>query len=289
MKSEILSAVGELVVAARAQCVEALTCATSDAAIPARVVAGRWSILLGISRHEGGVQHWHLSARLIPGHSHRDDWRDLGEILAYVSSASGWDEPTPPPPLVSLDDSPPDAVQHFIWHSDKSPIDEAVLEKARGYLHGIRSDAVSSVLRLFGLIANAEAYLLASVVGGPYAAENRRKGLAQLDRARQAATVAEVPDVRAALDGLVDGFQGATGEILQALCNNLREIRVDARERLDAATDAAGLPRIPTGVVVGDHAAGPAGPVRRTQPKVGRNQPCPCGSGRKYKRCHGAN
>lgn len=24
-------------------------------------------------------------------------------------------------------------------------------------------------------------------------------------------------------------------------------------------------------------------------PKVGRNQPCPCGSGRKYKRCHGAN
>ncbi len=26
----------------------------------------------------------------------------------------------------------------------------------------------------------------------------------------------------------------------------------------------------------------------RTPPKVGRNDPCPCGSGRKYKRCHGA-
>ena len=26
---------------------------------------------------------------------------------------------------------------------------------------------------------------------------------------------------------------------------------------------------------------------RRTQPKVGRNDPCPCGSGRKYKQCHG--
>jgi hypothetical protein len=24
-------------------------------------------------------------------------------------------------------------------------------------------------------------------------------------------------------------------------------------------------------------------------PKIGRNQPCPCGSGKKYKRCHGAN
>ena len=30
-------------------------------------------------------------------------------------------------------------------------------------------------------------------------------------------------------------------------------------------------------------------PFRREQPKVGRNAPCPCGSGKKYKRCCGAN
>ncbi len=30
-----------------------------------------------------------------------------------------------------------------------------------------------------------------------------------------------------------------------------------------------------------------AKPVRRTEPKVGRNEPCPCGSGKKYKKCHG--
>jgi len=28
--------------------------------------------------------------------------------------------------------------------------------------------------------------------------------------------------------------------------------------------------------------------VRRSSPKVGRNDPCPCGSGRKFKQCHGA-
>ena len=28
--------------------------------------------------------------------------------------------------------------------------------------------------------------------------------------------------------------------------------------------------------------------VRRTEPKVGRNDPCPCGSGKKYKKCCGA-
>jgi preprotein translocase subunit SecA len=32
----------------------------------------------------------------------------------------------------------------------------------------------------------------------------------------------------------------------------------------------------------------PAVPVRRDTPKVGRNDPCPCGSGRKYKKCCGA-
>ncbi|SYZ74554.1 Protein translocase subunit SecA [Candidatus Zixiibacteriota bacterium] len=29
-------------------------------------------------------------------------------------------------------------------------------------------------------------------------------------------------------------------------------------------------------------------PFKRTVPKVGRNDPCPCGSGKKYKKCHGA-
>jgi preprotein translocase subunit SecA len=27
--------------------------------------------------------------------------------------------------------------------------------------------------------------------------------------------------------------------------------------------------------------------IVREQPKIGRNQPCPCGSGKKYKHCHG--
>jgi preprotein translocase subunit SecA len=31
----------------------------------------------------------------------------------------------------------------------------------------------------------------------------------------------------------------------------------------------------------------PTGPRKRTEAKVGRNDPCPCGSGKKYKKCHG--
>ena len=46
-------------------------------------------------------------------------------------------------------------------------------------------------------------------------------------------------------------------------------------------TRAAAPPR-----VGGDDA--PVQTVRRDEPKVGRNDPCPCGSGKKYKKCHGA-
>jgi preprotein translocase subunit SecA len=28
-------------------------------------------------------------------------------------------------------------------------------------------------------------------------------------------------------------------------------------------------------------------PFVREEPKLGRNEPCPCGSGKKYKQCHG--
>jgi preprotein translocase subunit SecA len=29
----------------------------------------------------------------------------------------------------------------------------------------------------------------------------------------------------------------------------------------------------------------PTAPIRREAPKLGRNDPCPCGSGKKYKKC----
>ena len=51
-----------------------------------------------------------------------------------------------------------------------------------------------------------------------------------------------------------------------------------------AAAVAGGSPRpVRTG---GDDAH--VKTIRRDEPKVGRNDPCPCGSGKKYKKCHGA-
>ncbi len=69
-----------------------------------------------------------------------------------------------------------------------------------------------------------------------------------------------------------------------------------AANRLAAAPAA---PQITTTVTSSGPAAAPNGAaeseiqlpkvtIRRELPKVGRNDPCPCGSGKKYKHCHGA-
>ena len=51
----------------------------------------------------------------------------------------------------------------------------------------------------------------------------------------------------------------------------------------DAARRAA------AGGAMQKHTQGQSVTVRRTVPKIGRNDPCPCGSGKKYKNCHGRN
>jgi preprotein translocase subunit SecA len=57
--------------------------------------------------------------------------------------------------------------------------------------------------------------------------------------------------------------------------------------RTAAASAGAGRSAPPQPARVGgDDAA--VRTVRRDEPKVGRNDPCPCGSGKKYKKCHGA-
>ncbi|MGH3163732.1 MAG: SEC-C metal-binding domain-containing protein, partial [Streptosporangiaceae bacterium] len=63
----------------------------------------------------------------------------------------------------------------------------------------------------------------------------------------------------------------------------------------DAPVPAAFAPRRPQrlqysapSVDGGTHVETSSGPgVRDDFAQVGRNDPCPCGSGRKYKRCHG--
>jgi preprotein translocase subunit SecA len=57
------------------------------------------------------------------------------------------------------------------------------------------------------------------------------------------------------------------------------------------AAPAAGPAALPgrDGRPIGSTATGPAKPLKNSAPKPGRNDPCWCGSGQKYKKCHGVN
>jgi preprotein translocase subunit SecA len=73
-----------------------------------------------------------------------------------------------------------------------------------------------------------------------------------------------------------------------------RAVKDEALSEADLMAGAAPRPRTPPQAL---HTSGPGDgsqparappPAERSVPKVGRNDPCPCGSGKKYKKCHGA-
>ena len=60
------------------------------------------------------------------------------------------------------------------------------------------------------------------------------------------------------------------------------------RPRYSEGRGASSDPSNPQGTpMAGNRPQGPVGPIRNEGPKIGRNDPCPCGSGKKYKNCHG--
>jgi preprotein translocase subunit SecA len=78
-------------------------------------------------------------------------------------------------------------------------------------------------------------------------------------------------------------------------------VRIESREQIDAAEQEMappGLtnvhyqhsdfdPNLPPEDLLAPEAVADAGQAVAAMPKVGRNDPCPCGSGKKYKQCHG--
>jgi hypothetical protein len=104
----------------------------------------------------------------------------------------------------------------------------------------------------------------------------------------------------AGVDGLADKpvhERMAPGlEVRQpAIVGKLKELIAEDVKESALTADGAGVILGPTLAIIeafdaaltGARPGQPLGPVVRDQPKVGRNEPCPCGSGKKFKRCHG--
>jgi preprotein translocase subunit SecA len=85
-----------------------------------------------------------------------------------------------------------------------------------------------------------------------------------------------------------DMFAGMMDRLKRDVLEHLFRVQVVQGEQ---PPPAVVRPRRPPPLTLNRGEVAPAGPartVRRAGDKVGRNDPCPCGSGKKYKKCHGA-
>jgi preprotein translocase subunit SecA len=75
-------------------------------------------------------------------------------------------------------------------------------------------------------------------------------------------------------------------EIVQALCSvNLEQVSTKQQEILEEREQDEKPKQAQRKVAPQRRVAPSKQPMRNL--KVGRNDPCPCGSGKKYKQCHG--
>lgn len=274
-------AIEGLVADARAKILDSPHCGMAPSGVLARTLTSGWSLLLGIFRHHG-IEHWHLSAKLDPPgrSSSNDDWTTLGWIIARVTESSGTPQRLDDiQPLTPFESTHPNAVHHWAWHADGSSLDPVAEKALRGILGAVSSarEDIASIVCLLERVIDAEASLCAVSINALHADKNLAAGIRALGAASGYAKKHGFADVAESLTDLRPLFD----HDVERGCALLRELRISLRVRLDAATDAAGLPRVPP-ARLRTHAP------MRTGPKVGRNAPCPCGSGKKYKKCCGA-
>jgi len=110
-------------------------------------------------------------------------------------------------------------------------------------------------------------------------------------------------DALESFPGLLDRFE-EDDDVQAAMVHIVRHLRTDPddasddarqleldREEIDLEVPLADLDdaieQLVLAVMDIADVTRPRRPVERAQPKIGRNDPCPCGSGRKYKQCHG--
>jgi hypothetical protein len=109
---------------------------------------------------------------------------------------------------------------------------------------------------------------------------------------RKAKVRARAPEVYASATERLADLLKKRGEEAKASA-----LTVELEDELGSDSEAVDDDDLPDDDLAGDVAKTLPGPnvspdahtgtVRRDSPKVGRNEPCPCGSGKKYKKCHG--
>jgi preprotein translocase subunit SecA len=225
-----------------------------------------------------------------------------GHGRAVLAGVADEGENGAPPPTRALADwvrerfsvTPPDDV---VENGDLGGIVEATKEEYAAVLREKRAQFGEHFDRILHYI------LLTSID------EKWKEHLREMDHLRAGIGMRGYAQVDPKLEYKKEGFQ-LFSEMLQALkedeCSLLPRIRlkIDEKEAERAAAEtwkgSANVTgqqlesrfrqhgeRQQQGIEASKSPKGPVEPIVNTAPKVGRNDPCPCGSGQKYKKCHG--
>jgi len=78
-------------------------------------------------------------------------------------------------------------------------------------------------------------------------------------------------------------------DMFEELSNNIQRDTARGMFHVRIATQPEKREQVATPLATNKEDSNQRGPIKRKTAKIGRNDPCPCGSGKKYKQCCGAN
>ena len=88
--------------------------------------------------------------------------------------------------------------------------------------------------------------------------------------------------------GLTERQPGIAAKLRELLEEDVKEAAITAEGAAVILPPTLSVVEAFDAALAGTRPGLPLGPYVREEPKVGRNEPCSCGSGKKWKRCHGA-
>jgi len=222
-------------------------------------------------------------------------------VERHVEEVLGRDVPT--------EERDPQAVvdwfrRHFRLDADVERVDPMDLDVAKAYLADVVKEAWRQAEREQGSAAmrHVERYLLLDAIDSRW-----KEHLHAMDGLKTGIGLRGYGQIDPKVAFKIEGhrmFGEMLTEIREAVTQKLLWVRLTTEAERQLADRWGGAEvnapmEFGTGVTAGGYGGaadgegpppgytGPVAPIRRKTPKVGRNDPCPCGSGRKYKKCHG--
>ncbi len=208
--------------------------------------------------------------------------REIRTILdQYLGSRSPeeWDTEMLVKELTGIFPLPPDLSDpEVIADMSREEIEEELLEHARKLYEQLEAEIGADIMR------QVERQLMLRVIDMHWvqhltAMENLRQGIGLHAYGQRDPLVMYKKEGHEMFQSLLDRIQN---DIVHAIYH-ISVVRNGARQQSAPAKPKA----VESSVMANVVGTRPAAPVPGAS-KVGRNDPCPCGSGKKYKRCHGA-